>query len=49
MNPDGRCASIQKDTDGEVEIYTGRYMTLAELHATGLRSFEGWPMPAFAA
>lgn len=44
---DGECASIQKDKDGEVEVYTGRYASLAELHATGLRSFEGWPMPDF--
>jgi hypothetical protein len=49
MTPDGGCASIQKDTDGEVEIYTGRYTALDGLHVTGLRSFEGWPMPAFAA
>ncbi|HEX7849055.1 MAG TPA: DUF4178 domain-containing protein [Sphingomonas sp.] len=49
MTPDGACASIQKGQDGEVEIYTGRYLSLAELKATGLRSFEGWPMPAFAA
>lgn len=46
---DGECASVQKDKDGEVEVYTGRYMSLAELHATGLRSFEGWPMPEFRA
>lgn len=48
MAPDGECASIQKDQGGEVEAYTGRYMSLAELNATGLRSFEGWPMPAAA-
>jgi hypothetical protein len=48
MTPDGECASIQKDQSGEVEAYVGRYMSLAELNATGLRSFEGWPMPATA-
>ena len=46
---DGECASVQKDEDGEVEVYTGRYMSLADLHATGLRSFEDWPMPDFRA
>lgn len=49
MAPGGECASIQKDQDGEVEAYTGNYRTLAELQATGLRSFEGWPMPAYRA
>ena len=48
MAADGECASIQKDQGGEVEVYIGRYMSLAELNATGLRSFEGWPMPAAA-
>jgi hypothetical protein len=48
MTPNGECASIQKDQGGEVEAYVGRYMSLAELNATGLRSFEGWPMPAAA-
>ena len=44
----GRCASIQKDR-GTVSLYTGHYATLAELRATNLRAFEGWPMPDFAA
>lgn len=49
MTGDGRTASIQKDRDGEVEVYTGRYVTLADIAATGLRTFEGWPMPAYQA
>ncbi len=48
MAPDGRCASIQKER-GEVLVYAGRYVTLSDLKATGLRAFEGWPMPRFAA
>lgn len=48
MAANGRCASIQKDR-GEVTIYSGRYVTLAEIGATGLRAFEDWPMPNFAA
>jgi len=48
MSPDGRCASIQKDR-GEVAVYTGRYVTLADIAATELRAFEGWPMPRHAA
>jgi hypothetical protein len=48
MAPDGQCASIQKER-GEILIYAGRYVTLGDLKATGLRAFEGWPMPRFAA
>lgn len=48
MAADGHCASIQKDR-GEVLVYAGRYVTLRDLKATGLRAFEGWPMPQFAA
>ena len=48
MGRDGRCASIQKDR-GEVSLYTGHYASLAVLHFTNLRAFEGWPMPDFAA
>jgi hypothetical protein len=48
MAPDGHCASIQKER-GEVLVYAGRYVTLGDLKATGLRAFEGWPMPRFAA
>ena len=42
------CASIQKDR-GEVAVYAGRYVTLAEIAATNLRAFDGWPLPSFAA
>ena len=31
------------------DIYAGRYVTLGDIKATGLRAFEGWPMPRFAA
>jgi hypothetical protein len=48
MADDGHCASIQKDGD-EVTVYVGCYRTLAELKPTGLRAFDGWPMPRFAA
>jgi hypothetical protein len=48
MARDGSCASIQKDR-GDVAAWAGRYASLAELGATNLRSFEGWPMPDFAA
>jgi hypothetical protein len=48
MAPDGQCASIQKER-GEVLAYAGRYVTLRDLKATGLRAFDGWPMPRFAA
>ena len=48
MADDGHCASIQKDGD-DVQTYAGRYVTLADLKATGLRAFDGWPMPRFAA
>jgi len=48
MAADGHCASIQKD-GGEVKVYAGRYVTLADMKASGLRAFDGWPMPRFAA
>jgi hypothetical protein len=48
MAADGHCASIQKDGD-EVSVYAGRYLSLRDLGASGLRAFEGWPMPQFAA
>ena len=48
MAADGHCASIQMD-GGEVKLYAGRYVTLADMKATGLRAFDGWPMPRFAA
>lgn len=47
MARDGHCASIQKDEHGEVEVFTGRYVSLADIAATGLRAFEGWPMPVY--
>ena len=45
---DERCASIQND-GGTVSVYAGRYVTLADIAATDLRAFEGWPRPSFAA
>lgn len=45
---DGRAASLQTE-DGELSAYAGRYVTLAEIAATGLREFDGWPKPRFAA
>jgi ribosomal protein S27E len=44
----GRCASLQREGDLP-SFYDGRYVTLAELAPRGLRTIEGWPMPAFAA
>lgn len=49
MSADERCASIQKAGAEEVEIYAGQYVSLADIAATGLRAFEGWPMPAYTA
>ena len=46
--PDGLVASLQTE-NGELSAYAGRYVTLAEVAATGLREFEGWPMPRYAA
>ncbi|WP_425229564.1 DUF4178 domain-containing protein [Sphingomonas sp.] len=48
QRPDGRTASLQTEA-GQLSAYTGRYVTLAEIGATGLREFDGWPMPRFAA
>lgn len=48
MAGDGSCASIQKDR-GETTLYAGRYVTLADIAATDLRAFGGWPMPRYAA
>lgn len=48
QRPDGRAASLQTE-NGELSAYAGRYVTLAEIKATGLREFEGWPVPKFAA
>jgi hypothetical protein len=44
----GECANLQRDTLGTT-FYQGRYVTLAELAPTGLRPFEGWTLPAYAA
>jgi hypothetical protein len=49
MAADEHCASIQKAAGEDVEAYAGRYVTLAQIQATGLRAFEGWPMPAYKA
>jgi hypothetical protein len=48
MAEHGRCASVQRDR-GDVLAYAGRYVSLADLAATNLRAFEGWPMPTYAA
>jgi hypothetical protein len=44
----GDCASLQRDED-ETTYYQGRYLTLAELAPKGLRTFDGWAPPAYAA
>lgn len=43
----GDLASVQTD-DEETTLYTGRYVTLAELKPANLREIAGWPMPRFA-
>ena len=48
QRPDGRAASLQTE-NGELSAYAGRYVTLEDIRATGLREFEGWPMPRFGA
>lgn len=45
---DGRVATLQTE-NGELSGYAGRYVTLADIKATGLREFEGWPKPRYAA
>lgn len=49
MSADEHCASIQKAEGEDVEIFAGRYVSLADINARNLRSFEGWPLPGFAA
>ncbi len=49
MSADEHCASIQKAAGEDVEVYAGVYVTLAEIGARNLRTFEGWPLPGFAA
>lgn len=48
QRPDGRAATLQTE-NGELSAYAGRYVTLADLQATGLREFDGWPKPRWAA
>lgn len=48
QRPDGRVATLQVER-GELSAYAGRHVTLADIRATGLRPFDGWPMPSFAA
>lgn len=43
---DGESATLQRDGD-EVELYTGRYLTLDELKPVGMRTFEGWALPSY--
>jgi hypothetical protein len=45
---DGEFASLQRDEYGS-EFYRGRYVTLADLHPSGLREIEGWALPSYAA
>ena len=46
-SPGGECASFQRDGDTS-SVYIGRYVTLADVKASNLRTIEGWAMPAFA-
>jgi len=48
MASDGGCATVQKER-GDIAAYAGRYVSLADVAATGLRRFEDWPMPNYAA
>ncbi|MEN3749664.1 DUF4178 domain-containing protein [Sphingomonas sp. HF-S3] len=41
-------ASVQRD-DAGTSFYKGRYVTLEELKFRGLRRFEGWTLPDYAA
>lgn len=43
----GRAVSIQRDAEG-TSLYDGVYLTLADLAPRGLRSFDGWTLPAYA-
>ena len=49
MAADGACASVQREGGDAVAAYVGRYVSLADVAATNLRAFEGWPMPRYAA
>ncbi|MFV0623311.1 DUF4178 domain-containing protein [Sphingomonas sp. ac-8] len=44
---DGSVATLQREASG-TSFYEGRYVTLADLHATDLRAIEGWAMPRHA-
>lgn len=48
MSRDARCASVQRE-GGETHVYAGCYVSLADIAATGLRGFDGWPLPRYAA
>lgn len=43
-NPDGMALSVQRDGVG-VSAYSGRYVELADLKPSRLRSVEGWAVP----
>lgn len=43
----GECATLQRDGK-DTSFYQGRYVTLDELAPSGLRTFEGWALPAYA-
>jgi hypothetical protein len=44
----GECATLQRDALATT-FYQGQYVTLADLAPSGLRAFEGWTLPAYAA
>lgn len=48
MARDGRAATIQREGKA-THAYAGRYVTLADIAATNLRAFDGWPMPRYSA
>lgn len=47
MAADARCASIQRE-GRDTRVYIGRLVTLADIAASNIRMFEGWPMPRYA-
>jgi len=48
VNPQGLCASVQRE-GGRTEVYVGRFVMLEELAPHGLRRFDDWPLPGWAA
>ena len=48
MTTDIRCASVQREGQ-ETHVYVGRYVSLADVAASNLRAFDGWPLPRYAA